>query len=624
MNLQKVIGIFSVLLVSIFLVASAYPQALETRDREDLNPNQELDTFIMATNATTAFLWEIALPDGTYYVTLTCGDARWAEGPTKVRLSGDNGSSWDTIVNDVPTVANEFYPVINHEVNVTAEKLSLELGGNSSYANVLNFIIISDSTETPPTFPIEVNFQPSGSTVPVPGYTDYDVDNSLVYDEARGYGWDATTGLSARDRGWQADQRLDTFIYAFNVSRTWEVDVPIGTYYVTLYGGDPDWATGENLITLEGVTVVDGKNTTADYYYSVITQIVNVFDGKLTVGLDGTGGIQAAALNYIVIEDTRPAVTFPYRVNFQAGFAELVTNYRPDSGATWKTIYGYGWDRSMGDNVRDYDTPGAPQLYDTVVFANNEAEATWNLELDTTTPTQYYVYTSCGNSAWDCPNLQLWVEDQQLLNGEHPAANEYYEIDGQAITMTNDGNEDTIDVTVKIGGLTSYTHLNYLIVDNDPPVSWSFPLNMNFQPAWADTYPSYESDFGAEYDLVAKHGWDSDRGDLVRDYDSGSAPDQRYDTLLMTTTGETATWSIEIPNDDYLVTVVFGNPDWSGGPYDTVNLEGIDLSFGSLAAAEWNTINQQAVTVSDGKLDLEFGSSATPVHLCYMIIEQAP
>ena len=109
------------------------------------NPNPEYDTYVAQAASGTPDTWEITLPNNkTYYVTIACGDPSAATGPHLVKVAGD-GSTYSTVTQlNVATAINTYTTATNIPVLVTASKLSLQLGGNS-YANRINFIIISES-----------------------------------------------------------------------------------------------------------------------------------------------------------------------------------------------------------------------------------------------------------------------------------------------------------------------------------------------------------------------------------------------------------------------------------------------------------------------------------------------
>lgn len=605
------------LVAAFFCLWTMSIQALDTRER-NANPNQELDTFVFHKSSTPA-LWEIALPSNSYYVTLTVGDPSYFQGPHIIKFSGDNGSSWNTVVDSEYTVANEFVGVINEPVTVTDQgggqgSLQLEVGGNPDHSTMVNFIIISDSIETPPTFPIEVNFLPNGST----NYPGYQEDHGEIYSEANGSGWDIA--LDSRDRGEvSGDRRLDTFVFNRDLA-TWELDVPIGTYYVTLSVGDPSYQQGPMNAAIEGVTVIDNKETLPNTFANITNHIVNVFDGKLSIGIGLDGASRSTMLNYITVTDTRPDPVYPERINFQPGAAELVLNFRPDAGAIYKDIYGYGWsaplncrERNMNDN----------QLYDTIIYEPGTSATTWDFTLASATPATYYVYLGVGDAQYECFSNRVILEGTTAVDGVYTAANEFYEISNYAVPVS-DG-----VLTMQIGGGSNDTHINYIIIDDTQWPGWSDPIKINYQPGGSTVPSGYEKDGGDEFDIVRRYGWSATTSVRER-----SGPyDQKYLTIVNTPASTIETWKIEdISNGTYYVTLAFGDAEYQTGPFHVVLEPGeanevtvLNESTGTThPPGNFIDITDQQVTVSDGKLELQMGHADGNNHICFIEISTTP
>ena len=133
-------------------------------------------------------------------------------------------------------------------------------------------------------FALNVNFQPTGSTVP----SGYLADTGAVY-ASRGngftYGWNASASSFTRDRNSpiSPDQRYDTLIHTqLYGTRTWEVAVPNGTYSVHIVAGDPDYTDSTIRFNAENTLVASGSLSSASHFVDG-TKVVTVSDGKLTI-----------------------------------------------------------------------------------------------------------------------------------------------------------------------------------------------------------------------------------------------------------------------------------------------------------------------------------------------------
>ncbi len=195
---------------------------------------------------------------------------------------------------------------------------AFDSGGNESFPSIEKQITIS-STLPPPTSPalpaVQINFQPGTSPVP----TGYLKDDGRVYNSTRGYGWSLNLTNQARDRNGNADQRLDTFIYAGRTTpATWRYDLPNGTYHVSLVSGDADYPAGPQRVLVEDQVVFNKLSTTANSFLSITDLPVTVADGTLTITLgppDGSSLEGFSLLNYVQITPLISTTTVPLAVN---------------------------------------------------------------------------------------------------------------------------------------------------------------------------------------------------------------------------------------------------------------------------------------------------------------------
>ena len=106
-------------------------------------------------------------------------------------------------------------------------------------------------------FEAHVNFQPCDAPVPA-GYV---ADCGQTHDSTRGYGWNEDRTRYTRWRHLVSDLRLDTLIRLdepytpTEISPSWEIDGPRGTYDVTVSVGDPT-GHGISTVTVNGVVAI--------------------------------------------------------------------------------------------------------------------------------------------------------------------------------------------------------------------------------------------------------------------------------------------------------------------------------------------------------------------------------
>ncbi len=105
--------------------------AIDSRDR-NLITNQLLDTFVFSS---TSRVWEIDVPNGTYEVTFSIGDALYTQGPQQVKIEGA------TVIGALTTAAGQF-TTSKSTVTVSDGRLTIEIGGGGGNTT-LNFVTIA-------------------------------------------------------------------------------------------------------------------------------------------------------------------------------------------------------------------------------------------------------------------------------------------------------------------------------------------------------------------------------------------------------------------------------------------------------------------------------------------------
>jgi N-acetylneuraminic acid mutarotase len=146
-------------------------------------------------------------------------------------------------------------------------------------------------------------------------------------------------------------------------------------------------------------------------------------------------------------------------------------------------------------------------------------------------------------------------------------------------------------------------------------------VKVDFQLAPTPLFPSYVADVGLTYSDRGNgftYGWNKAHTDTARDRNSAKSPDERYDTFI--TMKSNARWEIALPNGEYDVHLVAGDPiTWVNRRY-AVNVEG-NLAFDAVptTANRW-VEGTLTVTVTDGKLTLTSAPNALSNNLAFIDI----
>ena len=180
---------------------------------------------------------------------------------------GDGSTSQETSLNHIYSSPG------NYEVKL--------LVTDDAGATAIDQLAITLTEPSQTTFIHAINFQPAASPVPV----DFNIiDSGVYFTSTNGYGWTVNPPIYSadQDNNLSPNQAYDTIIYP-NYKSRWEIDLPNGTYSVTVCMGDPDAPTGHQEVQVEGASVING-DLSIDSPWIEKSVTVNLTDGRLTVG----------------------------------------------------------------------------------------------------------------------------------------------------------------------------------------------------------------------------------------------------------------------------------------------------------------------------------------------------
>ncbi|WP_460787086.1 malectin domain-containing carbohydrate-binding protein [Microbacterium insulae] len=320
------------------------------------DPRQQGFTIVDNSTVTTLTdgVWEYAVPNGTYEVAASVGDAQFIDSVHRVLAEGQ------PVINGFVPTAQTPFQVGVRTVTVTDGRLSISSDGTNTK---LNWISIKGDGLGPvtPTVTAQIDFRPSGTTAPV-GWV---ADNGFAYDAARGFGWyvdgapfdrsNMTRNRTAPANGisYPSDVKLQTLILMQNVTTTgttitggtvgtWEYALPSGEYEVTVSAGDTTAVDSVHSMTAEGQTLMNGFTPTTAVPFATASTTVLVTDGKLTIVPTGVN----TKMNWITITGTAladPAITVTangsaVETSYDGGPATIALSAAVASGATLESL----------------------------------------------------------------------------------------------------------------------------------------------------------------------------------------------------------------------------------------------------------------------------------------------
>ena len=297
--------------------------------------------------------------------------------------------------------------------------------------------------------PLAINFQPDASAVPA----GYEKDVGALFAVPPGYGWLGGSVLPTRERGVQADQRLDTF--AFTASpRTWEGEVPVGPQDVSTAVGDPSFAQGPHRLVAEDIVFVDDETTAAGSFILSTVNELFVGDGRLTLVAGGGGG--TTMLNYVTATESAYQPYFARYVSFQPVASPVPAGFTEDNGAPFDPVAGFGWRDDVTVATRDRGALGDP-VRDTLVFYTGQP-VVWEIDV----PGDFYrVEVTVGDSAFSQGPHEVSLEGESLISGIST-------VGGEFVTAGRDLQVADHFVTIAIGDPASYTTMTHVTITSLP------------------------------------------------------------------------------------------------------------------------------------------------------------
>ncbi|HYG73816.1 MAG TPA: putative Ig domain-containing protein [Planctomycetota bacterium] len=152
--------------------------------------------------------------------------------------------------------------------------------------------------------------------------------------------------------------------------------------------------------------------------------------------------------------------------------------------------------------------------------------------------------------------------------------------------------------------------------------SGGFPaggVKINFQPAAAAIPAGYQPDGGVLFGDRGNglsYGWSVNNSSTARDRNSSSSPDQRYDTLQHMQVIAGAFWELAVPNGDYTVRIVAGDPSNIDSIYK-ISAEGVLIVNATPTTTQRWVDATGTVSVSDGKLTIANAAGARNNKICF-------
>jgi predicted secreted protein len=324
---------------------------------------------------------------------------------------------------------------------------------------------------------------------------------------------------------------------------------------------------------------------------------------------------------------------FSVEVNFQPSRSWLPAGYVgtgaydhvPDIGLPYGARsqgFTYGWNVDNQANTRDRDvlSPDATvfssyaQKEDTLILMQKNGNFSWEIAVPTSG--LYMVELFANDPSYTDSVYNTLVEGVEANNRPGSATNwSYY---GYATARVTDGR-----LTVTNGPSAVNNKLNWI------KITRLFQVKINFQPSGTPLVSGYLPDYGDAYADRGNgftYGWSGDNRANTRDRNSSLSPDQRYDTLALTQkNGSNFSWEIKVPQGQYTVRVVAGDPNFTDSVYKFADEEDVIVVEGTPNNSQrWfeGTTTFVQVFESDGRLTISNAPGSVNNKIAFIEIEQ--
>ena len=150
-------------------------------------------------------------------------------------------------------------------------------------------------------------------------------------------------------------------------------------------------------------------------------------------------------------------------------------------------------------------------------------------------------------------------------------------------------------------------------------------IKINFQNGANPAYQDYLIDGGALFANRGNgylYGWSEDVSSYTRNRNNPNSPSELYDSLIHMTysNGLDANWEIELPNGQYNVRIVTGDPTYYNSVYNLL-IEGVTVVTGQPSSSDPWQETTAVVTVADGRLTLSNGTGTQYQKIDFIEIE---
>jgi hypothetical protein len=282
------------------------------------------------------------------------------------------------------------------------------------------------------------------------------------------------------------------------------------------------------------------------------------------------------------------------------------SGFQLDTGALFNGTLGYGWNTALDSRVRGDETD--PLLNS---FVYSSAPATWTYNLPNG---QYLISLASGDADYLQGPQQVVVNGVTAVNHfTESAGNLFDTVTDLPVSVTNG------QLTVTIGGAGGNTMLDYLVIKAAQTTQTGTTVaQIKFGPPGTAAPSGFQLDTGALFNATQGFGWNTVLDSRVR----GDETDPLLNSFVYSSAP--VTWTYNLPNGQYLITLAIGDADYFQGPQQVV-INGVTAvnHFTESAGNLFDTVTDVPVSVTNGQLTVTIGGAGGNTMLDYLVIKQA-
>ena len=342
-----------------------------------------------------------------------------------------------------------------------------------------------------------------------------------------------------------------------------------------------------------GYSIVEGLSSSIDAGSSDMFTVrlsdlsAGVFSGNIVINSNDPN-------NPVFTFKITGTINSTIRINFEPVASPIPDTFAADTGSVFGNRgngLSYGWNANASSFARDRNLI-SDQSKDTFIHTQLYGTRTWEISVPNGA---YQVHLVAGDPQYIDSTYKINAESTLLVNGKPTSSNHF--VEGTATIIVTDGRLTLSNAAGAVNNKFDYVEITPVTTPS---------VKINFETTTSPTPAGYLPDTGSVFGDRGNgfsYGWNLSATSFARDRNALNSPNQQQDTFIHTELYGNRFWELALPNGNYSVTIVAGDPDYTDS-VDKYNLEGILALSGTPTNANHWIQGTITVAVTDGRLTL--------------------